>query len=73
MKPIFLDIKNNDNLNILYKKKLNLKKNNKRMNTSNSGYNLKKEKIVKSQIFNNFFSINNFDSNNPVRVINFYN
>ena len=75
MKPIYLDIKNNDHLNILYKKKLKMKgiKNNKRINTSNSGCNIKKEKIVKSQIFNNFFSINNFDSNHPVRVINFYN
>ena len=73
MKPIYLDIKNNDHLNILYKKKLKLIKNNKRINTSSSGCNLKKEKTIKSQIFNNFFSINNFDSKHPVRVINFYN
>ena len=73
MKPIFLDVKNTDSAKILYKKKLNLKKNNKRINILKSGYNLKKDKTIKSQIFNNFFSINNFDSNHPVRVINFYN
>ena len=73
MKPIFLDVKNTDSAKILYKKKLNLKKNNKRINILKSGYNSKKDKTIKSQIFNNFFSINNFDSNHPVRVINFYN
>ena len=72
-KPIYLDIKNNNNFKILYKKRLNNINKNKRINTSNSGNNLKNEKTVKSQIFNNYYSINNFDSNLPVKVINFFN
>ena len=73
MKPIYLDIKNTDTLNIVYKKRLNNLMKNKRINTSNSGCNLKRETKIKSQIFNNYYSINNFDSNHPVKVINFYN
>ena len=72
-KPIFLDIKSNNNLKMIYKKRLKNMIKNKRINTTNSGYNLKREKIVHSQIFNNFYSINNYDSNLPVKVINFYN
>ena len=73
MKPVYLDIKNGDNMNIICKKRLNKIIKNKRINTSNSGCNLKREKMVNSQIFNNFYSINNFDTNHPVKVINFYN
>ena len=73
IKPVYLDIKNTDNLNILCRKKLNNIIKNKRINTSNSGCDLKREKMINSQIFNNFYSINNFDTNHPVKVINFYN
>lgn len=69
--PIFLNIKSNQIMR--GNQSYNLKRN-KRINTSNSGYNLKNSKIINSQIFNNYYSINNIDASNiPVRVINFYN
>ena len=69
--PIFLNIKSNQSMK--GNQSYNLKRN-KRINPSNSGYNLKNSKIVNSQIFNNYYSINNIDASNiPVRVINFYN
>ena len=73
IEPIYFDDKNKNNLNILYKKRLKNSIKTKRIYTANSGYNSKNEKMVNSQIFNNFYSINNFDSNLPVKVINFYN
>ena len=71
--PIYLDIKNNNNFNLLYKRKLKNMIKNKIMNTINPECNLKAEKIVKNGIFNNFYSINSFETNLPVKVINLYN
>ena len=73
IEPIEPDNKSNNNLHILYKKRLKNIIKNKRIYTTNSGYNSKNEKMVNSQIFNNFYSINNFDSNLPVKIIHFYN
>ena len=70
-KPIYLNIKGNKLKKIEQKTNINR---NKRMNTVNSEYTIKNNKLIKSQIFNNYYSINNIDASNlPVRVINFYN
>ena len=75
VKPIYLNLKNN--INIQRKKLNNINKNinrNKRINTANSGCSIKNNKLINSQIFNNYYSINNIDASNlPVKVINFYN
>ena len=46
---------------------------NKIMNKINNDYDLKVVKINKNEIFNNFYSINSFETNLPVKVINLYN
>ena len=70
-KPIYLNIKGNKLKKIEQKTNINR---NKRMNTVNSEYTIKNNKLINSQIFNNYYSINNIDASNlPVRVINFYN
>ena len=74
VKPIYLNLKNDINI----KRKINnINKNvnrNKRVNTINSGASNKNNKLINSQIFNNYYSINNIEASNlPVKVINFYN
>ena len=72
VKPIYLNIKNN-NKNLSKKNSKNINRN-KRINTTNPSYTIKNNKLINSQIFNNYYSINNIDASNlPVRVINFYN
>ena len=71
--PIYLNIKGNNNLNLLYKRKLKNNIKNKRINTTNLQSDLKVDKIIKDGIFNNCYSINNFETSMPVKVINLYN
>ena len=69
---MYLNLKNN-NINISRKKTNNINRN-KRINTDNSGCYMKSNKVINSQIYNNYYSINNIDATNlPVRIINFYN
>ena len=73
VKPMYLNLKNNNNMNISRKKTNNTNRN-KRINTENSGRYMKSSKVINSQIYNNYYSINNIDASNiPVRIINFYN
>ena len=70
-KPIYSNIKTNKFKKVNPNNNINR---NKRMNTTNSDYTIKNNKLINSQIFNNYYSINNIDASNlPVRVINFYN
>ena len=72
VKPIYLNIKNN-NLKVSKKNSNNINRN-KRIYTAYSGNTTKDTKLINSQIFNNYYSINNIDTSNlPVKVINFYN
>ena len=74
VRPIYLNLKNDINI----KRKINnINKNvnkNKRVNTINSRASNKNNQLINSQIFNNYYSINNIDASSlPVKVINFYN
>ena len=72
VKPIYLNTKNNNSFGVGRNTSNNIIPN-KKIVTDNPGFNMK-SRLVNSQIFNNYYSINNIDSCNlPVKVINFYN
>ena len=69
MKNIYLDNKHNNKMKIKQKNIAD----NKRIITTISGNDLKDEKMLNNQIYNNFYSINNYDPKHPVKIINFFN
>ena len=69
MKNIYLDIKHNNKMKMKQKNIAD----NKRIITTISGNDLKDEKMLNNQIYNNFYSINNYDPKHPVKIINFFN